>query len=182
MAKELIDQIDIDSLEKSGCILPARSLRYKRTRRFLGWTEKFCAPRFYTLGTLKLAVKLLVSEHGLRPPLVGSFDLESWVLDQAKILHKLIRRAVKNSWDRRDRLGRAAMVANPDEVETQVLEERFVCTSSDEWFVCTSSDVRIRMITILVDNRTGDPHQLLDRMRLCVGACISTYVNLHLFV
>ena len=123
VAKELLDHIDQDYLEKSGCILPARSLRYKKARQFLRWTEKFCAPRFYTLGTLKLAVKLLVSEHGLHPPLIGSFDLNSWVTDQAKILHKLIRRAVKNSWDRRERSSRAAMI---DNVETQVLEDGFV--------------------------------------------------------
>lgn len=163
MAKELLDHIDIDYLEKSGCILPARSLRYKKARQFLGWTEKFCAPRFYTLGTLTLAVKLLVSEHGLRPPLIGSFDLNSWVTDQAKILHKLIRRAVKNSWDRRERSSRAAiMVLNPDEVETQVLEDRLVLNVIR--CVHSTNDRPSRFCS-----RTAGK-ALLDRWRLCAGA------------
>ena len=117
VARELYRSIDLAQLEASGNLAPARSLRFKKVRRFLSWTSKFCAHRFYTLGTLKLAVELLVTKHGIVPPLVGNFDINTWVLDQSRVLHKLIRRSVKNAWERSNR---AAMAVNPDELETQV--------------------------------------------------------------
>ncbi|CAE7822969.1 unnamed protein product [Symbiodinium sp. CCMP2592] len=116
VARELYRSVDLALLEASGNLAPARSLRFKKVRRFLSWTSKFCARRFYTLGTLTLAVRLLVTKHGVVPPLAGNFDINSWVTDQSKVLHKLIRRSVKNSWERANR----AMALNPDELETQV--------------------------------------------------------------
>lgn len=117
VARELYRSIDLAQLERSGNLAPARSLRFKKVRQFLSWTNKFCAHRFYTFGTLKLAVRLQVTKHGLVPPLVGNFDIDTWVTDQSRVLHKLVRRSVKNSWERSNR---AAMAASPDELETQV--------------------------------------------------------------
>ena len=119
MAEKLYDLIDQEDLRQTGRLVKFRSLRFRSTREVFAWTNDCCAHRFFTKGTIKQALVILVREYGLAPPLLGDYNLESWLEEQTKVVHYLCKRAVKNAWEREYSRACRAMAVNPDEMETQ---------------------------------------------------------------
>ena len=135
VASKLYEVIDLAYLQRTGRVVPARTLRFKKVQSLFGWVGDCSAHRFFTKGTIVLALYFLSEYEDVQIPLLGPVDLKTWVQEQGKILHYLCKRAVKNHWERehcssfkRRAKRRAAMVPNPDEMETQVYQDE-----EDSW-------------------------------------------------
>ena len=117
IAEELYQHVfDPQRLAATAHVSPGRSLRTKRVCSAFSWVPSFGGHRYYTKKAVKLALVLLVEEYGVRPPLTEGYTLQDWLRDQVVQIHHLIRRSVKNSWERSyQRQRKRAM----DDMETQ---------------------------------------------------------------
>ena len=89
--------IDKDRLARTGSIAPANSLRPKRAREAFARVER--SRRFFTKSAVENAVRILIDKYVEAPKMPGH-TTDEWVASQAKSLHYLLKRAVKNSWNR----------------------------------------------------------------------------------
>ena len=74
MAAEIYKAIDLDRFQLTGSAAPARSLRFHRLDR------KVQRASLLHVGPPEIGVQLLITKYQLIPPLVGNFDLQSWLV------------------------------------------------------------------------------------------------------
>ena len=117
--------IDMDRFKSTGRIAPGNSLRHKKCRS--AFTEKFCnlGPRFFTKSAVHNAARVLVSKYGLEEhiPKIPGLPEADWYRTQGKSLRYLLRRVVKNCWNRQHALNRKGSESLPgamDDEETQL--------------------------------------------------------------
>ena len=90
-------------LARTGSLVCHRTLRTKKNREIFKTSLEACDPeeegpnsRFWTKRVFQDSVKALVDDYGLNLPKLPGFDMNTWVIDQAKLLQSLAQKAQRN--------------------------------------------------------------------------------------
>ena len=90
--------LDMERFKKTGCVAPCNSLRPKRAREAFSFVAR--GPRYFTRSAVVGALQILISRYSIEVPTLPGHSVQDWIGMQAKSLHYLLKRAVKNSWNR----------------------------------------------------------------------------------
>ena len=97
-----------EEIKKTGALTPTQSLRHRSTRTAMQWARNLDASRWFTAAMCGEALEKVLKTHQVDLPSVPGFDQKQWCAQEAKILHKLCKRARKST-----------AMADPDNAETQ---------------------------------------------------------------
>ena len=86
---------DLARIKATGQLLPTTSLKFRSTRRKLKWVLALSSDRYFTYKRVLLAMRLLRISKPFALPNVPGFDEESWILNQAGVIVRVLQRARK---------------------------------------------------------------------------------------
>ena len=84
-------------LRETGSISPGTSLKHGGARKAFSWCNFVPKEtRFFTLASIRMAIKRLLVTQQLQPPCVAGLSFEIWLENQAKCILHLCQRSRKN--------------------------------------------------------------------------------------
>lgn len=124
---------DGEWLRRTGDVVKISHLRNPKNRsmfnRIVEIGKESAQKRLWTVSLFRSCLTYILTEKRLLIPITPQFTIEDWVEGQSKKLHRLVRRAAKNTWQEARFSKKAAM----DQLETQPVQPGEMATAQDRF-------------------------------------------------
>ena len=88
---------DLERVKTTGSITPTTSLRHRSTRHCLRFAKSLGEGRFFTEALTRDVLSHLLENFAVVLPATPGFSTDKWVREEARNLHKLLKRARKST-------------------------------------------------------------------------------------